>query len=372
MTSIRTNLIAGKKGTVPDQPSVGARRDGPKGASHIRGLSPSSPLIAAALVALAAVAAADTPEDIPRLRQYSQGAQPIFRFAVLNGNLSLRSRAPSSFQIQSDLGAGRKESMSVRTNQGQTTLNYERVSLKEEVKISVAGTTGKASVSRLPRGSSSFVPIEFDQTPGEKTKLILGTGDHRQVYRAADLWRLAIAHPKQCQDHLFPVLDLLRPDRKLDAVVARIEMSLVAHAAEDTTAGDTHWAAMVKQLADDQFAKREAADRALRAGGNSALAYLRQLDFDRLDAEQQFRIRRILSALAGRNDEDSADEVAASISRDPEVWLALLSRPEAATRQTAARQLAKLLGQPIDVDPAAQPDSQKDKRDRLRERIEKK
>jgi hypothetical protein len=366
MLSIRTNLIAGKKGTVP------ICRNGPKGASHKWGLSPFSPLIAAAVVALAAVAAADTPEDIPRLRQYSQGAQPMFRFGVLNGTLSLRCRTPSSFQIQSDLGAGRKESMSVRTNQGQTTLNYERISIREHVKISVAGSTAKASVSRLPRGSSSFVPMEFDQTPGEKTKLTLGTGDHRQVYRATDLWRLAIVHPKQCQDHLFPVLDLLRTDRKLNAVVARIETSLLAHATEDTTAGDTRWAAMVKQLGDDQFARREAADRALRAGGNSALAYLRQLDVDRLDAEQQFRIRRVLSALGGRSDDDSADDVAASISRDPAVWLALLGRPEVTTRQTAARQLAKLLGQPIDVDPAAEPDSQKDKRDRLRERIEKK
>ena len=27
-------VLRGKKGTVPDQPTVGARRNGPKGASH--------------------------------------------------------------------------------------------------------------------------------------------------------------------------------------------------------------------------------------------------------------------------------------------------------------------------------------------------
>jgi len=38
---------------------------------------------------------------------------------------------------------------------------------------------------------------------------------------------------------------------------------------------------------------------------------------------------------------------------DPEVWLALLARPEEPTRRLAAAHLAKLLGQPISFDPAA-------------------
>ncbi len=117
-------------------------------------------------------------------------------------------------------------------------------------------------------------------------------------------------------------------------------------------------AALVEQLGDDQFTKREAADRALRAGAAPALNYLRQLDFDRLDAEQQFRVTRIIRKLTGHSEDDSADAVAASLLRNSEVWLALLSRPEKATRETAARQLTALLGKPIDVDPAAEPKTQ--------------
>jgi hypothetical protein len=165
---------------------------------------------------------------------------------------------------------------------------------------------------------------------------------------------------------------MLRPDWKVATMVARVETSLLAHANEDAMGNNERWAALVKQLGDDRFARREAADRALRAGGPSALAYLRQLDFDHLDAEQQFRIRRIVSAIGGRNDDDLPDEVAAPLAHDPGVWLALLGRPEVATRQTAARQLAKLLDQPIDVDPAAEPDSQKAKREKLLTRIDKK
>ena len=77
------------------------------------------------------------------------------------------------------------------------------------------GAGGKASISRSPRGKSSFVAMEFQQAPGEKTTLTLGTGDHRQVFQAADLWRLAIVQPKECQENLFPLLDMLRPDWKL-------------------------------------------------------------------------------------------------------------------------------------------------------------
>ena len=51
------------------------------------------------------------------------------------------------------------------------------------------------------------------------------------------------------------------------------------------------------------------------------------------------------------------------------VWLALLARPEPPTRQTAARELARLLGEPIAVDPAADPNAQKDRRALLQTRI---
>jgi hypothetical protein len=327
-------------------------------------------LTAAVLAAVAAIAVADPPEDLSRLRQYARGG--VFRFGILDGTLTLRCQRPVSFQISSDFGGGQKETMSARIDRGQTILNYQRVSAKEDVRISVGGSGGRVSVTRSPRGEAKFVPMEFQQASGQKTTLTLGSGRDRQVFRAADLWRLAIAQPKQCEEHLFPLLDMLRQDRKLATTTARIEAALLASANAAASGNDARWAALVKQLGDDQFAKREAADRALRAAGAPGLGYLRQIDFDRLDAEQQFRVRRILAAHSGRSDEDSADDVAASLAHDSEVWLALLGRPEPEIRRTAARQLTALLGQAIDVDPAADPDSQKANREKLRARIEKK
>lgn len=329
-------------------------------------------LTAAILLGVVAVAAADPPEDLPRLRQYTQGTQPVFRFGVFDGHVVMRCRRPMSFQISSDFGGGQKEMMSLRAEQAQTVINYQRVSAKEDIRIDVAGVSGKVSISRSPRDGKSFTAMEFSQTPGEETRLTLGTGDRRQVFQAADLWRLALARPKECQEHLFPMLDALRQDRKLAPMVARIEATLLSRSKEDISKSDTHWAELVEQLADDRFAKREAADRALRAGGAAALGYLRQLDFQRLDAEQQFRVRRILAVQESRSEDDLPEEIAASLMNDRETWLGLLGRTEPEIRKTAARQLAKLLGEKIDVDPAADPDSQKEKREKLWQRIEKK
>jgi hypothetical protein len=97
---------------------------------------------------------------------------------------------------------------------------------------------------------------------------------------------------------------------------------------------------------------------------------LKQLNFSRLDAEQQFRIGRILESQTGQRNDDTPLEVATSLAVDPSIWLALLSRPQQTVRETAAHRLEALLGGPIPVDPTADPDSQKAQREQLRVRIE--
>ena len=328
-------------------------------------------LLAAVLLGLASVAAAQPPEDIPQLRQYLQGTTPFLRFKIVEGRLILACRGLTNFQNQ-QTNLVRKETINVGNESGHPTLHYERTTPSEQLTVNVAGSSGKFSITRVPRGKSKFTAVEFQQSASEKATLTLGGGDHRQVFQAADLWLLVIVHPQQCKENLFPLLELLRPDWKFTAMVARVEACLLARAREDATADRTRWAALVEQLGDDKFAKREAADRALRAGAAPALNYLRQLDFDYLDAEQQFRVSRIIRKLTGRSEDDSADAAAASLLRNSEVWLALLSQPEKATRETAARQLTALLGKPIDVDPAAEPKTQEAKREQLRARIEKK
>jgi hypothetical protein len=260
----------------------------------------------------------------------------------------------------------------LRTDNGQSTLTYERTTRDERLTFSLSGSASQGvCIRRAPRGQSAVVAVEFKQSRKEKTTLTIGSGDRKQVFHAADLWRLAIDQPTQCEQHLFPLLAMLRRDWNFAEMASTIELHLLEGAREHPTAARDRWTTLVEQLDDDSFAKREAADRALRAGGPAALKYLRQLDFNRLDAEQQFRVHRIIEALAGSPEDDSPTEVAASLAADPMVWLSLLARPEAATRRTAAEQLAALFGEPLKLDPAADPNSQKQQRERLREKIEK-
>ncbi len=329
-------------------------------------------LLVAVLGGLASLAAAQPPDEVPLLRQCVQSDSPSFRFKMVDGRLALTCSGFPLLRTHNAYGLGRREIMNLGGENGLPTLHYERTTPNEQLIVRIATASCKASIARLPRGKSTFAALEFQQSPDDKTMLTLGTGDHRRVLRAANLWQLAIEQPKECREDLFPVLELLRPDWKLSETADRVEASLLARAGEEENAARARWAPLVAQLGDEQFSKREAADRALRAGAASALNYLRRLDFNQLDAEQQFRIRRIIRKLSARSEDDSAETVAASLFYDGEVWLALLARPEKATRQAAARRLTTRLGRPINVDPAAEPGTQQAKRERLRALIEKK
>jgi hypothetical protein len=323
---------------------------------------------AALLLALIAPDAAQAAE--PLLNWLVRNDRNWFRVNLIDGRLTMKAQNWSPFERPMNSG-GVKELLRFRRDDGKPALFYEQTTDSERLTIDLSSAGNKVCIRRLPREKSTVLAVEFKQSPKEKTSLTLGSGDRQQVYRAADLWRLVVAQPKECEEHLFPLLGKLRPDWKLAEMAADVERHLLEVARENAAADHAHWAALVEQLGDDHFAKREAADRALRTGGAVALRYLRQLDFAGLDAEQQFRVRRIIAALAGTHEDDSPDEVAASLAADPLVWLALLGRPEAAIRRTAAQQIAALLGEPIKVDPAAEPGTQKQERERLRTRIEK-
>lgn len=181
-----------------------------------------------------------------------------------------------------------------------------------------------------------------------------------------------IVRPQECKEHLLPILEQLKPDWKLTETADKVEERLIQGMVRDVAAERARWTELVAQLGDDQFSRREAADRALRAASPSVLGYLRQLDLAAMDAEQQFRLHRIIDGLASQVNDDSPEQVAAMLTGDASVWLALLSRPDASTRQAAAQQLSALLGSPIPVDPAADPATQERQREQLRAKIEEK
>ncbi len=291
------------------------------------------------------------------------------RFAVVDGRVSFICTRMTQFSSSTSGNTASREEFSLLNRNGQLALSYERITDDETLKVSVTGAGDDVAITRSPNGKSAVTAVEFRQSPGKPITFSVGAGESKRTFSAPELWQLMIAHPKQCEEHLLPLLDLLRPDWKIAATAAEVEDKLIHGAGPEIVKQRTRWAKLVAQLGDDSFAKREAADRTLRAEGASAIGYLRQLDTRRLDAEQRFRIRRILESSVEDDKDDAAEDVAARLAGDPTVWLALLERPKLEYRKTAAAQLARLLGGPIGVDPAADPASQKQQRDRLRSRL---
>jgi hypothetical protein len=290
------------------------------------------------------------------------------QFNMVDGRVTLSCWQPINFQTSTNDGR-RKQLLNVSNENGQTSLTYECTTPEEQLKIEFASAGQRVLLRRTPQGRSSLVSVEYEQLAKENITLTLGTGAKARVFRSPSIWQLLVVEPDVCRQHLVPLLEVVRPNWRLAETAVQLEKSLLNLANSDSGPDRAHWAGLVEQLADASFAKRQAADRALRTGGGAAAAYLKQLDFSRLDAEQQFRVLRIIATLAPPDSVDSPDLVARSMAGEPAVWLALLSRPDAATRQAAARQLVALLGEPIPVDSAADPDSQKDQRELLRSRI---
>jgi hypothetical protein len=193
------------------------------------------------------------------------------------------------------------------------------------------------------------------QDPDSPLSFAVGPAGQQAVYETTSVWHLLIVEADVCRRYLIPLLDRFRPKSSLLEVADELEEELLHVATVHDLPDRKRLAVLVGQLADEQFSRREAADRELRSLGRTVLTYLEKLDPERLDAEQSFRIRRIVMSLSRTSGDDTAQQVASWLAGDPGIWLVLLSREELATRQLAAEQLTALLGRPIAFDPAADP-----------------
>ena len=257
----------------------------------------------------------------------------------------------------------------MRGNGVSGTMRYERTSPQDRLVLEIS-SEGQLTLSHNDLRKSPQPPVEFVQLPDEPLSLTVGSAGKQTVYRAATLWHLMIEEPVVSRRQLLPLLSEVlpccaRPRQTADAVEG--ELLKLARLGKLPERG--RWSKLVAQLGDDHYARREAADRLLRDEGLAVVGSLEQFDDAQLDAEQQFRVRRIITAYRGRMVVDVPDQIAAQMFVDPLIWLALLDRPEQATRAAAAKQLAALLEEPIEIDPAADPATQRTQREQLRTKI---
>ena len=152
---------------------------------------------------------------------------------------------------------------------------------------------------------------------------------------------MLIEEPDVSRQQLLPLLDVLPGCDNLTQTADSVEGELLKQAKAGKLPDWGRWNKLIEQLDDEQYAKREAADRLLRKEGPAVMFSLEQLDYDQLDAEQQFRVRRIVAVLRRRIATDAPDQIAEMLLPDPLIWLALLDRPAKATRTAAANSLPR-------------------------------
>jgi len=305
-------------------------------------------LLTASLLLGATVRAESAPVPSPLLAY----AQRFFRLELASGRLLvMNSSRHGGMSRRTSASQGREEELSIQASNvtGASSLSYELATPQYVLSIRL-GTEGRVRIDRRPKGASKDSAVEFLQEPGKPMSFGVGGGPR---WEAPTLWHLLLAHPEECQAHLLPYLQWFFAEEDLMAAASQLETELLRAARDDRPPDRKRWAGLVAELAAPQFGRREAAAEELRQVGPRGGHYLRRLDPKTLDAEQRFRIRRIIQAFSTSTGKESVREAASTLIEDPTVWLVLLERPSVTTRRTAAAQLEQWLGQPIEFDPEA-------------------
>ncbi len=179
---------------------------------------------------------------------------------------------------------------------------------------------------------------------------------------------LVLNAPKECRIELFPLLEMMRPSWHLASTSGAIEESLSRWAGAHRVADRRTWQQWVTELGSPPLCGASGG-RAESAGRwPRVLPFLEHLEQGHLDAEQRTRLRGIIGLLDDDH-EDTVERVVMWLAADPDVWLSLLPRPDESRRRLAADQLSRLIGSPIDFDPAADESSREVQLGRLRTRL---
>jgi hypothetical protein len=273
------------------------------------------------------------------------------RLEVCGGRIVLRAdRCPHSRHVvEAAPVEGTKHSLSLESRARDLILRYEERSPAAHVYLEI-NERGRVTISHK-KGEAAVAEVRYVQPQTGQVTLTV-TGKTTERFTAPDLWQLLIVERERCGDQLLPVLHHLRTDWGLHEQLDAVEATLIARPASDMLAQQKSSRRLVEELANPIFAKRQAADLALRTGGQGVLATLRQLDRGELDGEQRRRTRAILADLADSGP-DCEERVADWLSGDKRVWLALLARGGPTERVAAVEHLSALCRRPVSFDPHA-------------------
>jgi hypothetical protein len=309
-------------------------------------------LFAALLVAheLAATSSAQQP-SIASLLSQSKWA----RFELMMGQITAYPlRCAQGRLSESTVSANAvEERLSFNGDMGLPCFRYDLQDPQQIIEIRVQNRT-RISITRRPKETSKLKFISFQQGERGRVTLTVGQGDDQQTCSEHSLWHLLLNEPEISRRHLVPLLEMLRGDWELLAMVEEIEDSLHDTSQAATLSKRDVWQ-LVAQLDSPRFPVRQAADQRLRALGVSILPHLENLDRTRLSGEQRVRVRQLCEELRQATS-DTPLRVVAWLGNDERFWRQWLSEPDSRRGQVAAECLATMYGRRLPRRDAASAD----------------
>ncbi len=299
-------------------------------------------------VVLTGVVAAGEPLQTPKLTEAAQSRW--LSFGIVSGRVTLTGSRFGSINSTSS-SSGRAERLTIRSTGSGPAVGYQMSGSAGDFSLELAAGN-QLSIEWKP-ADEQVEPVRYTQGQAGSSRLEVGANQRQRIYAAPSVWHLMIAHPAVTRKHLVPLLELLSFELDPVDTADEVESALTSADASVVAPDRARWAALVEQLGAEEFARREKADRELREAGRMVVGYLKRLDPKQLDAEQQYRIHRIIQSMSSHTGNDTPAQITAWLAGDPPVWLSLLDRADQSVRCLAAERLKNLLGRPIDFDPAA-------------------
>jgi hypothetical protein len=305
----------------------------------------------AAVLLCPALAVAQAP--LPPINQHlARQLHQFLRTRMVAGRIWVTTNDPTRSIDVTTRGVDQQERLQVHFDSGLVSLSYEMATPAFQMTITV--TDGdEVILRRLPKSPAKGAAVEFIQPTDGFVSLRTTLGGRKFEMRAPSFWHLALGCPKECEQQLVPILEILRTDWSLPQTARALQVALQRDAKRFRPLDRSRLQELLHALASNQFAQREAADRQLRAAGQAILPFLRAVDRRRVDAEQAFRVRSIIHGMNSDLGEDTPESLAPWLTGDPYIWFALLDCEQEPGRRFAAEQLGRLLNKSIDFDPAA-------------------
>jgi hypothetical protein len=280
------------------------------------------------------------------------GQLRMFQLRALSGRIAATSRASQQNLTSNRNNGPRREKLAIDLAGGMPNVSYECSTSDEKLSFEIVGGN-KVTIEVMPRSASDHPTIRFVQPAEGSLSLTVDAGGQVTTYHAPTLWHLLLIESEVCHEHLIPFLEIMRPSWQLERRARQVEEALCRADSNQFRLYHAAWGQSVAALTNDRYAQRERAEQQLFGSGPAVLPYLRSLERADLDAEQRFRIKRVMRSLSSEGDEDTPERVTLWLSGDPRTWYALLSRRDLAVRRTALARLSRLLEAAVDFTPEA-------------------